>query len=410
MGFLSELIGYPLGWIMYVVYLVVNNYGVAIALFTVITKLILLPLSIKTQKSTAAMTAFNPKLEQLKKQYANNPNKLQEEQMKLYSEEGINPMASCLPMIIQLIFLYGVFDVVYRPITHILRIDEDVIDKASAIMLGIEEYASNSYAKSRPELYIIKAIEKYPDLFSDMSDFVDTVSGFNNKLFGVIDLGEIPRIVLSSDTVWNEASVGLLIIPILSGVIQFAMTFMTMSRQKKNNSGASQSMAGMNMMFYIMPIFSIYIAFSYPAGIGFYWIMSSLTSWIINEILHRIYTPEYMAKIAEKEKTKKKKKKKSAFMEKYNEMLKEQLETQNAQNGGKISSSSKKKDDFYDDDFDADNLSKSKAKEYERRIIAEARRRQEKKYTSEEQSAEISAEDSAIEEARRRIAKKYGDD
>lgn len=98
MGFISELIGYPLGWIMWAVYALVKNYGVAILIFTFIVRLILFPLSVKQQKSTAAMAAFQPKLDKLKKQYANNPNKLQEEQMKLYAEENINPMASCLPM------------------------------------------------------------------------------------------------------------------------------------------------------------------------------------------------------------------------------------------------------------------------------------------------------------------------
>ena len=111
MGFISELIGYPLGWIMWAVYALVKNYGVAILIFTFIVRLILFPLSVKQQKSTAAMAAFQPKLDKLKKQYANNPNKLQEEQMKLYAEENINPMASCLPMFLQLFFLYGVFDV-----------------------------------------------------------------------------------------------------------------------------------------------------------------------------------------------------------------------------------------------------------------------------------------------------------
>lgn len=102
MGFISELIGYPLGWIMWAVYALVKNYGVAILIFTFIVRLILFPLSVKQQKSTAAMAAFQPKLDKLKKQYANNPNKLQEEQMKLYAEENINPMASCLPMFLQL--------------------------------------------------------------------------------------------------------------------------------------------------------------------------------------------------------------------------------------------------------------------------------------------------------------------
>ncbi len=391
---MTKIIGYPLGWIMYLIYLIVKNYGLAIAIFTVIIKLIMMPLTVKQQKSTAAMQALNPKLEKLKKQYANNPQKLQEKQMELYNEEGVNPMASCLPMILQLLFLYGVFDVVYRPLTHILRVDSDTLAQAKEIMLSIEEYSSNTYASARPEIYIIKAIEKYPELFTSMSDFAAKVSEFNIKLFGVIDLGEIPKSVLSSDTVWTVGTIGLLLIPILSGGIQLIMTIHTMSKQKINPDKSS-SMAGMNTMFYIMPLFSAYIAFSYPAGIGFYWIMSSLVSLIQNLYLHKKYTPEYVAELIKKDKEKKKNKKKSAWMEKYNEMMKEQMEKQNAASNSSSNSNSSNNnitmskskaaydDDIDDADNDGKNLSKSQIKEYERRIIAEARRRQAEKYGDE---------------------------
>ena len=134
MGWISEAIGSVLGLIMWLMYKIPPyNYALAIVLFTLVTKIILFPLSVKQQKSAAAMAAFQPKLEKLKKQYANNQQKLQEEQMKLYSEEGINPMASCLPLFIQFPILYGIFDVVYRPISHILRFSSDVIESARAI-------------------------------------------------------------------------------------------------------------------------------------------------------------------------------------------------------------------------------------------------------------------------------------
>ena len=160
MGFISELIGYPLGWIMWAVYALVKNYGVAILIFTFIVRLILFPLSVKQQKSTAAMAAFQPKLDKLKKQYANNPNKLQEEQMKLYAEENINPMASCLPMFLQLFFLYGVFDVVYRPLYHILRISKQGIEALKTVAAPMFEGVN--YFNSRPELYILQAVKDNP--------------------------------------------------------------------------------------------------------------------------------------------------------------------------------------------------------------------------------------------------------
>ncbi|MGN1089389.1 MAG: YidC/Oxa1 family membrane protein insertase, partial [Huintestinicola sp.] len=155
MNFISHLIGIPLGYIMWAIFSVIKNYSIAIAVFTVLIRLVLVPISVKQQKSTASMAAIQPKLDKIKKQYANNPNKVQEEQMKLYTEENINPMASCMPMIFQLIFLYGVFDVVYRPLTHVLRLGSDVITSLTNAAAPLFE--GNAYFASRPELYILQA-------------------------------------------------------------------------------------------------------------------------------------------------------------------------------------------------------------------------------------------------------------
>ena len=102
-----SILGYPLGWIMWAIYKVVNNYGVALILFTVLVRLALFPLSVKQQKSSAKMQVFQPKMQEIQKKYANNKEKQQEEMMKLYEQHGYNPMAGCLPSIIQMILLFG---------------------------------------------------------------------------------------------------------------------------------------------------------------------------------------------------------------------------------------------------------------------------------------------------------------
>lgn len=385
---MSEIIGYPLGWVMWLMYQITHNYAWSIVIFTLITKIILFPLSVKQQKSTAAMAAFQPKLEKLKKQYGNNQQKLQEEQMKLYAEEGINPMASCLPLFIQLPILYGVFDVVYRPITHIIRAGKDVIAKATEItqnILTADGGKLSANFNSRPEIYVVKEIQKNPDAFAELNDpeFVEKVSEFNNKLFGIVDLGDIPTI---NPEKWSAAAVILILIPIMSGVIQLLMTIYQQYRSKKMNPNAP-SMAGMNIMLYIMPIFSVWIAFSFPAGIGFYWTMSSLFSFLQSFILYKVYTPEYVEKLVEKDKLKKKKKNRSGMMERYQQMLKEQMNQQNGgsntntQNNQKIAVSGVSDDN---DEIAPDvKLSRSKQKEYEKMIIREARRRQAEKYGEE---------------------------
>ena len=390
---MSEIIGVPLGYIMWLMYQSTHNYAWAIILFTLITKIILFPLSVKQQKPSAAMAAFQPKLEKLKKQYANNQQKLQEEQMKLYSEEGINPMASCLPLFIQFPILYGIFDVVYRPLTHILHAGKDAINAAAEITRNI--FTANggavpAYFEHRPEIYIVKEVQKDPSAFSSMAeqfpDFAEKVVNFNNKLFGIVDLGDIPTLHPES---WKAAAVILLMIPIMSGVIQLAMTIYMQIRNKKMNPDAP-NMGGMNIMLYVMPLFSIWIAFKYPAGIGFYWTMSSLFSFVQSIVLYHIYTPEYVASLVEKDKKKRKKKNRPNMMERYQKIMEDKMASQNGQSSQSGSSglksgavSAKVSDDDEEDGSSEIKISRAKQKEYEKMIIREARRRQAEKYGEE---------------------------
>ena len=213
---------------MWGIYHLVNNYGIAILIFTVLIRLLLFPLSVNQQKSTAAMSAINPKLEQLKKKYANNQQKLQEEQMKLYSEENINPMASCLPMVLQLVFLYGVFDVIYKPLTHILRLSATEIELLKNTTAQFFE--GNNAFNSRPELYIVSAMQNPANMQTYLDagvtqSVMDQVMGFHNKLFGFIDLGIRPKSVIEGGFTFSAQNVGLILIPVIAGLLQLFTTY-----------------------------------------------------------------------------------------------------------------------------------------------------------------------------------------
>lgn len=373
---------------MWFLYQITHNYAWSIVIFTLIVKILMFPLSVKQQKSTAAMTAFQPKLEKLKKQYGNNQQKLQEEQMKLYAEEGINPMASCLPMLLPFPILYGVIDVVYRPISHIVRASQDIIKQASAItekIITADGAMLPARFKLYPEIYVVKEIQNDPSAFAELGnpEFVQSVVDFNNKFLGIVDLGDTPTI---HPEVWNASAVLLLMIPILSGVTQMILTIYQQIRSKKMNPDAP-SMAGMNIMLYTMPLISVWITFSCPAGAGFYWTFSALFSLIQSILLNKIYTPEYVASLVEKDRAKRKKKSRPNMMERYQQLMEEQMAKQNggtAQSPAKtsgITSSGVSGDD--DDDKPEVKISKAKQKEYERMIIREARRRQAEKYGEE---------------------------
>ena len=167
MQFIMKIFGWPLGFIMLGCYMITgNNYALAITVFTFATKLALLPLSIKQQKEQAKMAIFQPKLQNIQKKYGNNKERYNEEIQKLYTEEGYNPMSGCLPALIQFPILFGVIDVVYKPIYHILRVSNDVINEMVAIaeMAG-HEFAKNSYYT---QINLLKIVKEDPELFSAM--------------------------------------------------------------------------------------------------------------------------------------------------------------------------------------------------------------------------------------------------
>lgn len=314
MNFINAVFGYPLGWIMWAIYHIVSNYGIALIIFTLITKLLLVPLMIKQQKSMAKQTAFQPKMTELQTKYKNNKEKLNEEMMKLYEEEGFNPMSGCLPMLVQFPILFGLIDVIYHPLKHIMRFSGDLITQATAIVTehGI---TGNVYS---PEITIINAVKANPEYFSSLgSDFVSKVQGINFLFMGM-DLSLVPTFELNM----------LLIIPIFSGLTSLALSISSIWQQKKNMGDNKQAGSGMmNGMMLLMPIMSLVIAFQVPAGVGMYWIFTNVFSLVQTILLNKFYNPKEMAAAAAAESERKREEARQKKIE-AKKMLREQQESQ----------------------------------------------------------------------------------
>lgn len=366
---MEKIFGYPLGWLMYLIYKIFGNYGVSLIVFTIIAKLLLFPLAVKNHKNSAKQKMLMPKLEKIQKSYAGNPQRMQEEQMKLYQEEGYNPMASCLPMLIQFPVLFGILDVVYRPLTHILRLGSDTISKAQEILQsyldagGITEKAMSG----RPELVIMKYAKENPSIFDSLDGFADKVNSFENTLFGILDFGRTPTL---SPDVWDASAIALVIIPVLSGVFQLILTIYQQRKQNVSTKGM-QGAGMMNVMLYGMPLFSVWIAFSFPAGIGFYWAISSFFSLIQTIALYAYYTPERTQAAIEKDKQKQKQKG-GGFMQRM-------LEQQQAAAGQSAAGSRV----IIDTDGKEKKLSRSEQNDYNLKAIKAARKRMAEKYGDE---------------------------
>lgn len=354
MNFLYDLIGVPFGYLMSFIYDIVPNYALAIIIFTLVTKLLLFPVNYKTQKNAARMQLLAPKLEKLKKSFESNPQRLQEKQQKLYQQEGINPMGSCLPMFVQMFLLFGVIDVVYKPITHILHISKPVrtaaIEKASelAVKYGDVNGGKAISAKNlRSELLTAEVLDKHPDDFTIYSEnFHDKVSKFS-ETFNVLgaNLGKTPQ--LHPET-WNRESLILFCIPFLAGLAQLLFSLYSQIHQKKTNPNAQAAGGGCMMATtLLMPLMSVWFAFGLPAGIGFYWIFSSLFSFVITFALNCYFSKDRIEAINEKEKEKariyaEKHPGKKSFMQRMMESqaaMEQQSNVRVDENGDKISRS-----------------------------------------------------------------------
>ena len=464
------IIAIPLGWIMKGLYYLVKNYGIALLLFTFITRLIVFPLAVKQQKSMAKMALITPELEKIKKKYGKNQQKMQEEQMALYAKTGINPMASCLPMIVTMVILFALIPIIYGPLTYISNADKDDLNNSNNLIAGLyvvssemhedknvefvndeidkltltdsekedvkkktvfekyifmyekqgakddeiyskiseyfldedhcknasknlkgddkekqvkrildaikmhpdidsfmlnEEYISKNLATSRPELMTFSFVNKDGGAYADVlpESVVSAAKDIDYKSFG-LDMGVIPSF---KDLTW--------IIPFASFLLQIAVTIVSQIYQKKNNPAAKSMGMGMKAVFIIMPLFSLWIGFSYPSGLGLYWCYSSLFALLQTIVLNVVYNPAKIQAMVEAENEKNKKNGKKSMFAKMAE--------QNLERMGKAPASYG--DDDEDEDTEERKLSKAEKAAEDRRKIAAARKRMAEKYGEEYQ-------------------------
>ena len=235
------------------------------------------------------------------------------------------------------------------------------------------DYVSQALVVSRPELTTFDFVDKdkIEKSGSDYSDILpkevrEYAQDFSYEIFG-LSLGAIPSF-----------SSMLCIIPILSFLLQLVTTIISTYFNKKNNPAAKMG-GGMKVMLFILPLFSLWIAFSYPAGLGLYWIYSSFFAMIQTIFLNIIYNPAKIREIVAQENEKKNERRKNgkkSFMEKA-------LEYQQEQRGIKPSLDSDNDDDDEDSEDSDKKLSKYELKEQQRRKLNEARKRMAEKYGDE---------------------------
>ena len=293
----------PFAWLVRLFYNLTNSYGVALILFTLVIKLIMLPFQMKSKKSMMRMSRVSGQMQELQKRYAKNQAKLQEEMQKLYEEEGVNPMSGCLWSLIPFPILIALYSIIRQPITHFMMLSKDVLqtvvqsaadagvnltnivmmDKATgtpALKDGLYQLASYG------QINLVKAVQEMglstPECWFDM-----------NYNFLGLDLTATPWEYVKNFT-FTWAVIGVILIPILAGLSQFVFSKLTMKTQPQADAAGG---ASMKSMMYMMPLMSVYIAFIMPAALGVYWIAQSVFSLIQEAILNKTFS----AKLSEEE-------------------------------------------------------------------------------------------------------------
>lgn len=251
-----------LGRFLYFIYNTIgfHNYGLAIIFFTVIVKLALLPLTLKQLKSTTKMQEIQPKIEQVKQRYKNDKDKLNQEMMRIYEENKVNPAGGCLPLLIQFPILISLYWVITRPLKFMLGKSQEIIDGLTAFL---PEAFRQGYSL---ELNVLNFFNQFPEKVAEVSELITSAEVINLKFLG-LNLGYIPTI--NTDLLFGEQALTylpLLIIPIINVLSTFFASKMAMPKTTDSSKGSTT-----NSMLYIGPIMTLIFSFQLPAGVGLYW-------------------------------------------------------------------------------------------------------------------------------------------
>ena len=270
-----NIINIPLGWVLeFLAGLLGGNFAASVFVFTLLANLAFIPLTIKSQKSSVQQTRIKPKLDELKKRYGDDKQKYSEAMQQLYQEENVYMSGGCLPMIVRLVIMMSIYWLIMSPLTYLLHIDKSVINDAAAQL--------NLAANARPELSVIEAINSGK---LNVPEIADKLSALNFNFFG-IDLTQTPKF---SFDIFNDAQL-IWVMPIIAFLAQMLTSVLSAMMQKKINPDAPNMMG----MMLSMPLISLFIGFSLPGGVTFYWACSSLIGGFIQLAVQQFYGPHKM--------------------------------------------------------------------------------------------------------------------
>lgn len=273
---LFSIINIPLGWVLeFISGLFGGNFAAAVFVFTLLINIAFIPLTIKSQKSSVQQMRIKPKLDELKKKYGDDKQKYSQAMSELYQQENVSMSGGCLPMIFRLVIMMSIYYLIMSPITYLMKVDANVISEATKAL----EATGVKIVQGRSELQIIGAVlaEKI-----NAPEILEACKNINFDFFG-INLTETPKF---SFNIFGDFQI-IWIMPILAFAAQIVSSLFSIRMQKKTNPDAP-SMTGMMLT---MPLMSLFIGFSLPGGVTFYWACSSLIGGFIQIAVQQFYGP-----------------------------------------------------------------------------------------------------------------------
>ena len=291
-----DFIAKPFGWLLMWLYELTNNYGVAVFLFALVVKVVLLYFSAKSKKSMMRQSRFTPYLKELEARYEGNKQKYQEEVAKLYKEEGINPMGGCLWSLLPFPILLALYRAIRFPITIMMGVSQEAYAQIKELLTSLGfEAAGGARAAAYSQIYESQFITGNFDKFAGISDKLKQLDyGFLG-----LDLRQQPsfrfwQFTKENGTLWSQW--GLFLIPVIAALLSYLQSKISTAGSPQDPQTASTS----KTMLLMMPLMSLWIGFVMPGALGLYWIATSVFQIIQDYILTKIFNKQLDAEDADR--------------------------------------------------------------------------------------------------------------
>ncbi len=299
-----NLIAKPFGILLMWLYEFTANYGVAVILFALIVKIILMPFQMKSKKSMMRTSLLQERMKEIEKKHGANKQKYNEEVQKLYKEEGVNPMSGCIWSLIPFPILIALYQAIRYPLTTMMGVPQELLEEGGALAAKL---ADTGFAATMNQAYVqieqSQWITRHWDAFAGISEKLQQL----DYSFLGLDLGMQPKLkVLWDNATYGEwgperiAIAALLLIPVIAAVLTWLQSKVSSAKPKVAEGEEDPSAKTMGTMNVVMPIITLYFAYIMPAALGIYWIASSVFAIVQDLFLNKVYGKKIEAEFAAK--------------------------------------------------------------------------------------------------------------